>query len=66
MKKQAVGVCLTRLCASTPQGAFPLEVGPMSLGEGVMPLFSTLPKGGAKLALSEVQKQQLNGFSSSC
>ena len=33
MKKQAVGVCLTRLCAflaSTSQGAFPLEVGPMS------------------------------------
>ena len=30
-----------------------------------MPLFSSLPKGGAKLALSEVQKQQLNGFSSS-
>ena len=32
-KKQAVGVCLTRLCAflaSAPQGAFPLEVGPMS------------------------------------
>ena len=29
-----------------------------------MPLFSSLPKVGAKLALSEVQKQQMNGFSS--
>ena len=36
------------------------------LGRVLCPLFSTLPKGGAKLALSEVQKQQLNGFSSSC
>ena len=36
------------------------------LGRGLCPLPSTLPKGAAKLALSEVQKQQLNGFSGSC
>ena len=36
------------------------------LGRGLCPLPSTLPKGAAKLALSEVQKQQLNGFSVSC
>ena len=36
------------------------------LGRGLCPLPSTLPKHAAKLALSEVQKQQLDGFSSSC
>ena len=36
------------------------------LGRMLSPLPSTLPKGGAKLALSEDRKDQLNGFSSSC
>ena len=36
------------------------------LGRGLDPLPSTLPNGGAKLPLSEVQKEQLDGFSSSC
>ena len=36
------------------------------LWRGLGPLPSTLPKGGAKLALSEVRKEQLDGFSSSC
>ena len=38
----------------------------VTLGRGLCPLPSTLPKRAAKLALSEVQKQQLDGFSSSC
>ena len=36
------------------------------LGWELCPLPSTLPKGGAKLTLSEVRREQLDGFSRSC
>ena len=68
MRKQAVGVCLRALGAilwSPRQGVSSLQIGPQ-WEFGSHPLASEIQKCGAKLALSEVRKQQLGGFSSVC
>ena len=56
--------CLPGLSSS--RGLSSLSRPHVLLGRMLGPLPSTLPKGGAKLALSEDRKDQLNGFSSSC
>ena len=50
---------------SPSQGVSPLQIGPhWEFGSHL--LASEIQKCGAKLALSEVRKQQLDGFSSIC
>ena len=68
MRKQAAGVCLRLLGAilwSPSRGDIPLQMG---LQRGVVScqLATEIKEGGAKLVLSEVRKQQQDGFSSSC
>ena len=68
MMKQAVGVCLRVLDAivwSALLGDIPLLMGPKR-GVASQMLASKITKDGAKLALSQVRKQRLDGFSSSC
>ena len=50
---------------SLSQGVIPLQVGPQQ-GFGSRLLVSEILKCGAKLVLSEVRKQKLNGFSINC
>ena len=68
MKKQAVRVCLGVLGAiqCLPRtDDIPLELSQW-LGIASHRLASEIPKGSPKLKLSEVRKQQLDGFSRSC
>ena len=50
---------------SPNQGDFSLQTGPWR-GVASHLLASEMPKGGAKLTLSEAREQQLDRFSSSC
>ena len=67
MKKQATGVCLEVLIAILwlpRRGDIQLEMSQqLAIASGL--LASEIPKGGTKLSLSEVRKQQLDGVSSS-
>ena len=51
---------------NSSRGLFSLCRPHVPLGWELCPLPSTLPKGGAKLTLSEVKREQLDGFSRSC
>ena len=63
-----MGVCLRGLGAMLGSPGRGHLAHPMAPRGGVMdwPLAGDIPKRGAKLALSEVRKEQLDRFSSSC